>query len=49
MTGDEGELGDELSLVDVQIGTTDTARLLSSIPCYYKATTGTEVIVDYLP
>ena len=27
MTGNEGELGDEFALVDVQVSTADTARL----------------------
>ena len=31
MTGDEGELGNELSLVDVQVRTADTARLYPEV------------------
>ena len=50
MTGNEGKLGDELSLVDVQVGTADTARLFPSIRCYYQQTTDHIVVVeDHLP
>lgn len=49
VAGNEGELGNELSLVDVQIGTADTARLYSNTQCYYNRAIGEEVSRGNLP
>lgn len=50
MAGNQGKLGNELSFVDVQIGTTDTARLYSDTPMLlYNRTIGDELQWGDLP